>query len=554
MGERMSAVDVSFFHLEGRTTPQHVGGIATFELPADGFDYDRLVRLLDERISLVPRYRQKMRVVPGRLANPVWVDDPSFDITYHVRRSALPRPGSDVQLLDFCARIQSRMLDRNRPLWEMYLVEGLSGGRVAICTKTHHSMVDGYGAIDIAQVILDASPQPRRIVQALWMPEPEPSGKQLMVEALGDVTRRPTAVLDVARHSVLDVSRTAKRASNVVVGMAAATAALLRTEPESPLHTKLGEQRRLAVARTSLSDFRRVRRQHGGTVNDVVLATIAGALRGWLLYRGEPVDSGETVRALVPVSMRVGAGSQPSGDLSNVELRSVPDADAAADGDRGARMSAVLVDLPVGEADPIVRLNRISFAMAAHTDSGRSMGADALASLSGFAPPTLHALGARAAHGLTSRMYSLVITNVPGPQLPLYAAGARMLEIFPILPLGDGKAVSIGLTSYDGGVFFGLNGDRDAMVDLGVLANLLEESLAELVELTPTVPVSAQTPTATDGEPLAAADRAATDERTVASEQTPASPRRGRGRRRDPADADHDAVADNSSGSRDERT
>ena len=551
MGERMSAVDVSFFHLEGRTTPQHVGGIAVFELPPDGFDYDRLVRLLDERISLVPRYRQKMRVVPGRLANPVWVDDPSFDITYHVRRSALPRPGSDVQLLDFCARIQSRMLDRSRPLWEMYLVEGLSGGRVAICTKTHHSMVDGYGAIDIAQVILDASPQPRRTVQALWMPEPEPSGKQLMVEALGDVTRRPTAVLEVARHSVLDVGRNAKRASNVVVGMASATAALLRTEPESPLHTKLGEQRRLAVARTSLSDFRRVRRQHGGTVNDVVLATIAGALRGWLLYRGEPVDSGETVRALVPVSMRVGAGSRPSGDLSNVELRSVPDADTTPDNDRGARMTAVLVDLPVGEADPVVRLNRISFAMAAHTDAGRSMGADALAALSGFAPPTLHALGARAAHGLTSRMYSLVITNVPGPQLPLYAAGARMLEIFPILPLGDGKAVSIGLTSYDGGVFFGLNGDRDAMVDLGVLANLLEESLAELVELTPTATVPDEVPVAVDDAAATPPDRAAAGSQ---AEHPAASPRRGRGRRRDSLETDRDDVADGSPGNRDEPT
>ena len=421
------------------------------------------------------------------------------------------------------------MLDRNRPLWEMYLVEGLSGGRVAICTKTHHSMVDGYGAIDIAQVILDASPQPRRTVQALWMPEPEPSAKQLMVEALGDVTRRPTIALDVARNSVLDVGRTARRATSVVAGVASATAALLRTEPESPLNAKLGEQRRLAVARTRLSDFRRVRRHQGGTVNDVVLATIAGALRGWLLYRGEPVDSGETVRALVPVSMRVGVASRPSGDMSNAGLHSVGDGDPA-DGDRGARMSAVLVDLPVGEPDPIVRLNRISFAMAAHTDSGRSMGADALAALSGFAPPTLHALGARAAHGLTSRMYSLVITNVPGPQLPLYAAGARMLEIFPILPLGDGKAVSIGLTSYDGGVFFGLNGDRDAMADLGVLANLIEESLAELVELTP-VDAAAVGPSAVaDPDPH---DLAAGGDQESDTEPVPGAARRGRGRRRD---------------------
>src|ERR1700744_1280733 len=191
MTERLSPADVNFFYLEDRTQPQHVGGLAVLEPPADGFDYDRLVRLLEERISLVPRYRQRMKAVPGNLANPIWVDDPAFDITYHVRRSALPRPGMDLSLLEFCARIQSRLLDRNRPLWEMYLVEGLSGGRVAVVTKTHHSMVDGIGAIDIAQVLLDAAPEPRRTVEALGMPEPEPNAARLVADALAGTVRRP---------------------------------------------------------------------------------------------------------------------------------------------------------------------------------------------------------------------------------------------------------------------------------------------------------------------------------------------------------------------------
>ena len=458
MSERLSSADVSFLHLEGRTTPQHVGGLAVFAPPASGFDYDRLVRLLEERISLAPRYRQKIRAIPGHLANPVWVDDPNFDITYHVRRSALPRPGTEAQLLEFCARIQSRLLDRTRPLWEMYLLEGLAGGQVAIVTKTHHSMVDGMGAIDIAQVILDSSPEPRRTVEALWMPAPEPSATDLVLEALAGVVRRPAAVIDAVRLGIKDARASTGQATSALANVVSTAAALVRPAPSSPLKVKIGQQRRIGVARTRLEDYRQVRRAHGGTVNDVVLATVAGALRGWLLQRGEGPSPSLTVRALVPVSV-------------------------SDDGRPGAnRVTALLVDLPVGEASPVRRLAQIGHAMAEHKRSGRWVSADALVGLSGFAPPTLHALGARAANGLTRRMFSLVVTNVPGPQLPLYAAGARMTQMFPILPLGPGQAVTIGLTSYDGGVFYGVNGDRDGMPDVAMLATLLEECLAELVE------------------------------------------------------------------------
>ena len=455
MPERLSAADAAVLSAERRTTPQHVGGLAILERPAGGFGYDDLVGLLEERIALAPRYRQKVRAVPAHLANPVWVDDPGFDISYHVRRSVLPRPGSLDQLVEFCARIQARLLDRSRPLWEMYLVEGLADGRVAIITKTHQAMVDGLGAIDLAQVILDETAEPHRSPEPLWMPEPEPSSMHLVVDALNEAAHRPALALEVAWAGVNDVRASVGRAVSMVTGTVQAAAAVLRAEQLSPLTAEPGEQRCLALARTNLADYRQVRAGAGGTVNDVVLATVAGALRGWLLFRGEPVRASGSVRALVPVI--------------------VDELD-------GPRVTGLLVDLPVGEPDPLVRLARITFALSSHKASGQSVGADTLVALGGFAPPTLHALGVRAAASLRRRLFSLVVTNVPGPQVPLYAAGARMQEMFPIVPLGPGEAVSIGLTSYDGGVFYGINGDGDLAGDVAVLATLVEESLAELVE------------------------------------------------------------------------
>jgi WS/DGAT/MGAT family acyltransferase len=459
MADRLNPLDVSFLYLEGRTTPMHVGGLAVFEPPEEGFDYDKLVTLIEHRISLVPRYRQKVRSVPGHLANPVWVDDGDFDLGYHVRRSALPRPGSDEQLRELVARVQSRALDRNRPLWEMYLVEGLAGGRFAVIQKTHHAMVDGVSAVDIGQVILDTTPAPREVPEDLWMPRPEPGSASLVIDAVTDLIRRPTALADTVRIGMADARNAASQVTAAVNGVLSAARVVARPAPDSALNGPIGSQRRFAVARTELEDYREVRKHRGGTVNDVVLATVTGAIRGWLLSRGEPVKPSTTVRALVPVSIRGdGDSDQP-----------------------GSRVSSYLVDLPVGEPNPMIRLSQVSYAMKAHKESGQSVGAEALAALSGFAPPTLHALGARAASSFTRRLFNVVITNVPGPQFPLYASGARMLEMFPVIPLTAGQAVSIGLTSYNGGVFFGLNADRDAMHDVEVLGGLIEESLAELV-------------------------------------------------------------------------
>ncbi|MCU1590688.1 MAG: hypothetical protein JWP11_1944 [Frankiales bacterium] len=457
MTDRLSPLDVSFLYMETPTTAMHVGGVATFEPPDGGFDYDRLVDLISHRIALVPRYRQKVRFIPGRLANPVWVDDEDFDVTYHVRRSALPKPGTMAQLRELTGRLQSRQLDRNRPLWEIYLVEGLEKGRVAVITKTHHAMVDGVSAVDIGTVILDLTPTPRDVPDDDWTPRKEPGAAALMVGAVTDYVKRPAQALDTARGAVVDARATAGKVSAIAGGVLQSARTMVRSAPDSPLNVTIGEQRRFGMAKTDLDDYKRVRKAHGGTVNDVVLATVSGALRTWLLTRGESVTPTTTIRAMVPVSVR-------------------------SEGESGGnRVSSYFVDLPIGEGNPVMRLHQVSFAMRGHKESGESVGADALVQLTGFAPPTIHALGARVASGFSKRLFNVVVTNVPGPQFPLYAAGARMLEMYPVVPLSKGQAVSIGLTSYDGGVYFGLNADRDAMPDIDVLAGCIEESLAELV-------------------------------------------------------------------------
>jgi diacylglycerol O-acyltransferase / wax synthase len=457
VADRLSSLDVSFLYLEDSTTPMHVGSVALFQPAEGGFDYDRLVRLIKGRIALVPRFRQRVRWVPGGLANPVWVDDESFDVTYHVRRSALPKPGTEAQLRELVGRIMARPLDRSRPLWEMYLIEGLEGGRFAILSKTHHAMVDGVTAVDIGQVILDIEPEPRHVSSDEWQPVREPSRVELMANAMGDIVRSPAAAVDNVKAGLSDLSRTASSVGRSAVGIAAAAMTVARSTPTSPLNAEIGEQRRYGTATAQLSELKEIRRAHGGTVNDVVLTIVAGALRAWLMTRGESVGARTTIRAMVPVSIQE---SDPTF--------------------AGNRVAAFLVDLPVGEPDPVVRLQRISFDMAQHKESGQMLGAEAIVAIAGFAPPTLHALGARLGSDLSKRAYNLVITNVPGPQFPLYAGGALMLAAYPVVPLSKGQAVSIGLTSYNGGMYFGLNADRDAMPDVEILSQCLLDATEEL--------------------------------------------------------------------------
>jgi diacylglycerol O-acyltransferase len=457
MVERLSTLDSSFLYLEEPDTPMHVGGVLILEAPPDGVD--ALAALIEARLSLVPRYRQRVAEVPGHLANPVWVDDPDFDITYHVRRNALPRPGTEAQLLDLVSRLTSRPLDRGRPLWEAYLVEGLPDGRVAVVTKTHPALVDGLSAIDIGQVLLDIEPDAPTPEPLHWRPQRPPSGGQLLLQALDEYLRRPSSMVDTARGAVTDVRSTTARLAGIAGGLLRTTRKAILPAPHSPLNAPIGRQRRVAVARAELDDLKKIRMAQGGTVNDVLLNVVTGALREWLLSRGEPVVAGTSVRALVPVSMQ---------DEEAVE---------------GNRVSSHLVDLPVGEPNPRVRLSRLSYAMRGIAQQGQSVGADSLIALTGFAPPTLHALGVRAARGLSRRLFNLVVTNVPGPQVPLYAAGSRMLEVFPVVPLARGQGLSIGMTSYNGHVYFGLNADRDSVGDVDVLADLIEQEVGELVEM-----------------------------------------------------------------------
>jgi WS/DGAT/MGAT family acyltransferase len=467
MSDRLTSLDASFLYLEESTTAMHVGSVMVFQPPREGFDYDQLVGIIESRIGAIPRFRQKVRDVPGRIANPVWVDDEAFDMSYHVRRAGLPRPGSDEQLQDFVARVQPRKLDRTRPLWEVYLVEGLHDGRFAIVTKTHYSLIDGVNALDIAHVIVDAvKGDGDSIDPSPWEPSRAPSPVELITGAVVDAVRRPTQVVDLVRgglNDVLNVGLRAAESAGTLLSAVARTAA--RPAPDSPLNAEIGTARRWVMVSTDLDDYRTVRRRlargayaEDVTINDVVLATIAGGLRTWLLGRGEAVSSPTVVRAMVPVSIY---GDDPAGMYAN-------------------QVMACVVNLPVGEPGASMRLHQIAFAMRQQMEGGQAVGASSLANLAGFAPPTLHALGARLGSAMSRRLYNVMITNVPGPQSPLYAGDAEMLSTYPVMPLAKGQALSIGITSYNGGVYYGLNADRDAMPDVDDLGSSILESIDEL--------------------------------------------------------------------------
>jgi WS/DGAT/MGAT family acyltransferase len=467
MPDRLSALDASFLYLEDSATPMHVGGVAVFERPAEGFGYEDLVTLIGQRLSYLPRYRQRVLSVPGHLARPVWVDDVDFDLDYHVRRSALPAPGNDRQLFDLVARLMSRRLAPERPLWEAYFVEGLAGDRVALITKTHQAVVDGIGTIELGQLILDTAPQSidaqDGVGEDAWVPRDPPSSTKLLLRAASETMQRPSEFVENARAALGDVAATAEKVMGTVGGLVSTLRTLASPAPAGPLNVRVSGGRMFSVLRTDLDDYRAIRAEHGGTVNDVVLAVITGGLREWLLSRGARVTSASTIRALVPMAVQdvETAGYQGAGLVGN-------------------QVAAYLVDLPVGESNPVLRLHHIRHAMAEHRDSGRSVTARALLRVGGFAPATLHSLGARAASSFSGRIFNLVITNSPGPQQPMYAGPAKMMEMFPVIPLVTNQALAIGVTSYNGGVYFGLNGDRKAVSDVRLLGEMIEESLETL--------------------------------------------------------------------------
>ncbi len=462
MTTRMTPQDASYYYLETSNTPMHIGSLAILEPPEGGVHYDRVLRLVEQRLAEVPRYRQKVREVALGLSRPVWIDDRDFDITYHVRRSAVPRPGSDDQLLDLIARLISRPLDRTRPLWEMYVVEGLAGDRCAVFTKSHSALVDGEQSLEIGQVLFDKEPDPREVPEELWMPEQEPSESALLVGALAELVARPGEGAAALRSAVGNLASTLTGTADVI-GRLARTAT--QSAPESPLNATISRSRRFAVVASDLELYRKIRSRYGCSVNDVVLAVISGALRYWLLSRGEPLTEATVVRAMVPMSVYV-----PAAEGADETIQVHPQGE----------VSSFLVDLPVGEPNAVVRLSHIAHAGEAYARERRRVAAQSMLRLSGFAPATMHAVGARVASSFSQRVFNVMITNAPGPQYPLYLGGARLVGMYPVSPLLKNQALSVALTSYDGKIYYGLNADRDAMPDVHVLTSLLHESLEEL--------------------------------------------------------------------------
>lgn len=461
--DRLSPLDASFLHIEDGVSHMHIASVAIFEGPPPPFS--DIVAMVGAKLDLVPRYRQKVRFVPFELGRPVWVDDPHFNIEYHLRHTALPAPGGESELRKLVGRVMAQPLDRAKPLWEIWVVEGLEDGRWAILAKTHHALVDGVSGTDLLAVLMDLSPDAARPEQpAAWTPRPEPSGAELAFEALGNMVRSPYEQLRAARARTRWLRQAAAYVSEVASGVFALSG-LVRPTPPSSLNGPLGAHRRYAWATTTVEDIRAVRKEHGGSFNDVVLACITNGFRELLLARDEDVE--RVVRTLVPVSVRA---RDESGR-------------AIGDGTYENKVSAMFAELPVEIEDPALRLAVITDQMKDLKESKQALAGEALTSMSGFAPPMLLALGMRLATRAAQRNVNTVTTNVPGPQFPLYAAGRRMLRAFPYVPLAGQVRLGIAIFSYDGEVNFGITGDYDTTADIDVLAHGIEDGMAQLLKV-----------------------------------------------------------------------
>ncbi|GIU88987.1 MAG: diacylglycerol O-acyltransferase [Acidimicrobiia bacterium] len=457
--DRLSALDASFLHLERLEYPMHVGALSIFE-GGPLFDAGGRLRiseirdLVQSRLSRMPRFRRRLMHVPYDQGRPIWVDDDRFDITYHVRHTALPRPGTWEQLVALTTRVQENLLDRERPLWELWFVEGLEDGNVALVQKTHHALIDGVSGVDVATLLLDPSPDHVPPVPDDWTPEPAPSPAQLLIDTLVERVTEPTEIV----RSVRRMLRVPRRALAQAGELAQSFGTMLSRDviaPVTSINGRTGRHRRLSTVRVPLSDVKEIRAGLGGTVNDVVLCGVAGGLHRLFVHRREPTE-GLKLRVMVPVSIR---SEDERGTLGN-------------------KVSAMFVSLPVGPMPVRDRLAAVTAQTQHLKERHQAVGADFLINMTGFAAPTLISLAARLVH--RQRLLNLVVTNVPGPQFPLYMMGARLLEAFPIVPLTRNLTLVVGILSYDGTLHFGLWGDRDAAADLEVLAGGIDDAFAEL--------------------------------------------------------------------------
>jgi diacylglycerol O-acyltransferase len=456
--DRLTAIDASFLAQEGPVSHMHIGALVVAEGPAPA--YADLLDAIRRRLHMVPRYRQRLIFPPASTGRPLWTDDTDFNLEYHVRHTALPAPGSHEQLQNLCARVFSQQLDRSKPLWEMWLVEGLDDGSFGLLTKAHHAMIDGIAGVDLATVLFDLGPEPTPIDETLdpWVPEPTPNPVDLLRAGAEGVAKASVAVTAKAFAALRTPDRALGDAREAAEGIGEIVWAGLNPAPSTPLNVEIGPHRRFATVVSELPDFKAVKNAFGGTVNDVVLAVVAGALRTWLHSRGVRTE-GMELRALVPVSVRV------------EDERGVP----------GNRLAAMRGPLPVWVSGPVERLDVVREAMADLKESKQAIGAEVLSNVQNFAPPTVLAQASRI--NFSTRLFNLLVTNVPGPQFPLYVVGRRMLRVFPIAFLPKDHALAIAIMSYDGHMNFGLLGDYDAMDDLDGLASAIEDALAELVSL-----------------------------------------------------------------------
>jgi diacylglycerol O-acyltransferase len=456
--DRLSAIDASFLHQEKQASHMHVGALVIFDGPPPS--HDEFAAHIESRLPLVPRYRQRLAFPRFEMGRPFWVDDPSFNLDYHVRHTALPRPGTDEELRQLVGRIFSQRLDRSKPLWEVWLVHGFEGGRFALISKTHHALVDGVSGVDIATVLFDLQPVPQEVEPAdAWTPAPVPSDLDLVAEGVKGLVRTPVSLAGRALGALQRPGRSLEQAREAAEGIGEVVWAGLNPAPDVPLNVPIGPHRRVRWVQSRLADFKEIKDALGGTVNDVVLAVVAGALGRWLRTRGVRTE-GVELRALVPVSIRT---ADESGTLGN-------------------RIAAMRGPLPVYVDDPVERLRQVQEAMGNLKQSKQALGAEVIAGLTDFAPPTLLAQASRL--NFSTRLFNLIVTNVPGPQFPLYLLGREMEEIVPIAFLPENHALAIAIMSYNGKVDFGLLGDYDAMPDLEDVGRMLEDALEELLKET----------------------------------------------------------------------
>jgi diacylglycerol O-acyltransferase / wax synthase len=456
--DRLSPQDASFLHVEDDVNHMHIGSVGVFEGPPPA--YQEMCELFQGKLALVPRYRQRVRTVPFELGRPVWVDDPHFNLTYHLRHTALPSPGSREQLRNLASRVMSQQLDRTKPLWEVWIVEGLEDGHWALLSKIHHSMVDGVAGTDLLAVLLDLEPEPSPPIPDQWQPQQPPSGLRLVGEALTDYVASPYEQWRAARSAVLRPKRLARSLLDTGKGVASLTA-LARPTHSSSLTGPIGPHRRWGWATASLEDVKTIKGTFGGTVNDVVLAAITNGFRELLMAHGEDPRQ-QTIRSLVPVSVRK---ESEKGAVNN-------------------KVSAMFATLPVHLDDPVNRLHAVRSQMEDLKESKQAVAAESLVSMSGFAPPLLLALGTRAALRAAGRWkgssVNTVTTNVPGPQIPLYARGRRLLEAYPYVPLAAPVRAGVAIFSYIGRLTFGLTTDYDSIADIGPLARGIETGVDEM--------------------------------------------------------------------------